>query len=197
MKYFQEITLLRDARIGLYDFWQKAFQQTHIALADNKNDDGTSAIGVSFPEYDAAEYSLGTKLRLFAEDEASLEKLQIEKWLRRLRDYVQVGSILPVPEQVKGHACFRQVKPKGSREKLARRRSKRTGESIEQALSHFSGYQEERSRLPYIHMRSETNGHRFRLFIEKVCMTEPRRGAFSCYGLGGRSPDKLATVPCF
>ena len=192
MKYFQEVALLRDARIDLYDFWQIAFQQIHIALADNKNDDGGSSVGVSFPEYDAGAYLLGTKLRLFAHSSEELEKLQCERWLQRLQDYLHISNIRDVPDHVDGYACFRQLKPKGSLEKQARRRAKRKGETLQQALAHFENYQEERSKLPYIHMTSLSNGHRFRLFIDKFIVESSHTGTFNCYGL-----SRQATVPLF
>lgn len=192
MKYFIGIALLPNLEIPLHFLWEKTFQQLHIALADNKKADGTSAIGVAFPEYDEAEFSLGTKLRLFAESANDLEQFDCEIWLSRLSDYVSVGEITSVPDHVEGYACFKHVKVKGSKEKLARRRAKRNGESYEEALRHFGDYQQERSRLPFIHMRSETNGQRFRLFIEKQGKSESISEGFSCYGLSDRS-----TVPMF
>jgi len=197
MKCYQEVSLRRDARIALCDFWEWAFQQIHLALVENKAGESESAIGVSFPEYDESEYSLGTRLRLFAADEQTLKQLQCAKWLNRLSGYVHLGGIRDVPENVEGHVCFKQVKPRGSKENLARRRAKRKGESFEQALAHFEGYQIERSRLPYINMHSETNGHRFRLFVEKESAEQARTGTFNCYGLSSRDPDKQASVPWF
>jgi CRISPR-associated endonuclease Csy4 len=159
---------------------------------ENKTGDNMSAIGVSFPEYDADKYHLGTKLRLLAEDEKLLEQLQCEKWLNRLGDYVQVGPIKPVPDKPKGYACFKHIKLKGNKAKLARRRAKRNGETLQQALSHFENYEEPRSRLPYINITSQTNRQRFRLFVEKQEMQGPKTGLFSCYGLSHSS-----TVPLF
>ncbi|MDY0184849.1 MAG: type I-F CRISPR-associated endoribonuclease Cas6/Csy4 [Desulfuromonadaceae bacterium] len=198
MKYYQDVTLLRDARIDLYDFWQKLYQQIHIALAENKNGDSTSSIGVSFPEYNAAEFSLGIKLRLFAEGVDALEKFKCEQWLSRLIDYVHIGKIMPVPETVQGYACFRQVKTKGSNEKLARRRAKRLGINYADALAYFKDTntrktsENKHSKLPYIHMHSETNGHQFRLFIDLKIEDQEKPGTFSCYGLSNAS-----TVPMF
>jgi CRISPR-associated endonuclease Csy4 len=192
MRYYQEISLLHRANIGLYDFWQKLYQQTHLALVENKDEAEKSAIGVSFPEYDAGQFLLGTKLRLFAPERSALEQLGCEKWLSRLKDYLQCGEIKSVPETVAGQACFRQVKPKGSKEKLARRRAKRHGGTFEQALVYFDSYEEEHSRLPYINMGSQTNGKHFRLFIEKQEKAVPQAGVFSCYGL-----SRDATVPLF
>jgi len=192
MNYYQEISLLRDAEVSTNFLWQKLYPQIHLALVENKCGEHDSAIGVAFPEYDADEFLLGTKLRLFAETEPELDKLNLESWLNRLSDYVQLGAIRAVPDQVLGYASFRQIKPKGSREKLARRRAKRSGESFEQALAYFESYEEERSRLPFIHMKSESNGQHFQLFIEKQVGEQPQKGLYSSYGLSGTS-----TVPMF
>jgi len=192
MKYYQDISLLHNADIELCFFWEKLYQQIHLALVENKSADNVSAVGVAFPEYDADEYSVGTKLRLFAGDDRALEQMQCEKWLNRLSDYVHLSRIKPVPEKLAGHACFKHIKLKGSKENLARRRAKRKGETFEQALAHFETYEAERSRLPFINMHSETTGQRFRLFIERQVMEQPQTGFYSCYGLSSK-----ATVPMF
>lgn len=192
MNFYQEITLLPQVEIGLYFIWQKLYQQIHLALVENKVNEYASAIGVSFPEYDATQFMLGCTLRLFAPEKPVLEKLQCEKWLSRLKDYLQCGRIEQVPEVVTGYACFVQAKTRGSKEKLARRRAKRHGETLERALAHYDAYEEERSRLPYINMGSQTNGSHFRLFIEKQAKAQPQAGVFSCYGL-----SRTTTVPLF
>ncbi|WP_321368810.1 type I-F CRISPR-associated endoribonuclease Cas6/Csy4 [uncultured Desulfuromusa sp.] len=192
MKYFTELTLLPSLEIPLHFIWQKLYQQIHLVLAENKIAENSSKVGVSFPEYNADEFLLGTKLRLFAADEQTLRALQCEKWLERLRDYVHVNGIKPVPENVTEYACFRHIKMKGSKEKLARRRAKRKKETIQQALAYFADYKEPQSKLPYINMVSQTNGQHFRLFIEKQSVAQPQSGYFSCYGL-----SHTVTVPLF
>lgn len=192
MNYYQEIILLPQEDIDLYFIWHKIFQQIHIALADKKSAEDKSFIGAGFPEYHAETYCLGRKLRLFAPDEKLLEQMQIEKWLNRLKDYISLSPIYPVPAKLTGHVCFKSIKLKGSKNKLARRRAKRKGESLEQALAHYDGYKEQYSKLPYINMISQTNGNRFRLFIEKKEMDQPQTGLFSCYGL-----SNTTTVPLF
>jgi len=192
MEYYREISLLPNADIALNFIWKKLYQQIHLALAENKIAENASRVGISFPEYNANEFLLGTKLRLFAADEQTLKDLQCEKWLERLLDYVHVSGIKPVPENVTEYACFRHIKMKGSKEKLARRRAKRKGETMQQALAHFADYKEPQSKLPYINMISQTNGQHFRLFIEKQSMTQPQSGYFSCYGL-----SHTVTVPLF
>ena len=192
MNFYQEITLLPQAEISPYFIWQKLYQQIHLALVENKITDKTSAVGVAFPEYNADKYSLGTKLRMFAEDAKSLEQMHFEKWFNRLSDYVHLSHIKPVPEKLAGYACFKHIKLKGNKEKLARRRAKRKGETFQQALLHYENFEEGRSNLPYINMTSQTNGQRFRLFIEKQAMEQPQTGLYSCYGL-----SNTTTVPLF
>lgn len=192
MKYYREISLLPNADIALYFIWQKLFQQIHLALVENKSADKASAIGVAFPGYNAVKFALGTKLRLFAENEQLLTQMQCEKWLNRLSDYVHLSSIKPVPEKVSDHACFMHIKLKGNKEKLARRRAKRKGETLQEALTHFANYKEPQSKLPFINITSLTNGQKFRLVIEKQTKEQPLAGSFSCYGL-----SNTTTVPLF
>ena len=113
MNFYQEITLLPQAEISSYFIWQKLYQQIHLALVENKIDENVSAIGVSFPEYDAGQYLLGTKLRLFAQGKSALEQLQCERWLSRLKDYLQCGEITPVPEAVTGAGLLLAGKTQG------------------------------------------------------------------------------------
>jgi CRISPR-associated endonuclease Csy4 len=192
MKYYQELTLRPQENDDLYFIWQKLYQQIHLALVENKVAENASAIGVSLPGYNENQFCLGAKLRLFAQDENVLEQMHCEKWLNRLKDYVHLSGIKPVPEKLTEHACFKHIKLKGNKEKLARRRAKRNGETIRQALSHFEDFEEQRSKLPYINMISQTNGQRFRLFIEKQEMQQPKTGLYSCYGLSNST-----TVPLF
>lgn len=192
MKFYLEIAIKPQPEIPLYFLWEKVSQQIHLALVEIKDVNDKVPVGLSFPEYDACQFQLGCKMRLFAEEKEDLEKLAINKWLSRFRDYVHMKPIEPVREKPKGYACFRQVRLKGNREKLARRRAKRKGESFEQALTYYANYEEQQSKLPYINMKSLTNGHRFRLFIEKRVMEQPKTGLFSCYGL-----SNTTTVPLF
>lgn len=192
MGYYQEIILTPPADINIYFLWQKVSQQVHLALVGIKDLDDKVPVGISFPQYDAGQFQLGCKMYLFAEKKEDLEKINAEKWLNRLSDYVQVNAIEPVPQQVKGYACFKHVKLKGNKEKLARRRAKRKGETFEQALGYYANYEEEQSKLPFINMISQTNGEHFRIYIEKQNCDEPYEGTFSCYGLSNKS-----TVPLF
>ena len=96
-------------------------------------------IGVSFPEYVIGEkYSvLGGKLRLFAQDEATLAQFDAAKWLSRLSDYVHCTSIRPLPERLTGYAIYQREQPKTNKERLARRYAKRHNIDYDTALLHY------------------------------------------------------------
>jgi CRISPR-associated endonuclease Csy4 len=195
MQHYQEITLLPNDEIGHYFLWSKIYQQIHFALvklAAGKE----SAVGVSFPEYSKSQPRLGRKARLFAEDVATLNALNITEWLNRLSDYCHISSVKSVPDNTQYvHVIRKQCVT--SPERLARRRAKRKGESYEQALSHYEGLKVKGSHLPFIEMRSEStqNGsdkNRFRLLVDQHVVAKSQSGVFSCYGL-----SKTATVPWF
>ena len=105
MKYYQELTILPDPEISNYFIWSRLFTQLHIALADIKNQHGIDSIGVSFPEYyfdeNGKSSRLGSKLRIFAPNLETLEKLDLNNWLDRLTDYVHIKSIKEVGNQAK------------------------------------------------------------------------------------------------
>lgn len=192
MKFYQEISLLPNADIGVYFIWKNLYRQIHLSLVNNKASKNQSAIGAAFPEYNADKYSIGTKLRLFADNKDTLEQMQCDKWLTGLSDYVCLSPIKPVPDKLAGHACFRHIKLKGNKEKLARRRAMRKGETFQEALFHYTNYEEQQSKLPFINITSRTNGQSFRLFIEMQKMAQPQTGFYSCYGF-----SKTSTVPLF
>ena len=99
MNYYQEVTLLPDVEIPLGFIWQNVFQQVHIALVENKVGPNQSAVGVGFPDYKQTSFPLGSKLRLFANEQAQLESLAIGNWLTRFEDYTHVKAIKPVPAE--------------------------------------------------------------------------------------------------
>ena len=93
MKYYQDITLLPDAEVSLGFIWEKVYQQIHLMLVEHKLDTNVSEVGLSFPAYGEKAFPLGRQLRLLAESEASLSRLNVEKWLRRLaRSWCKTGS---------------------------------------------------------------------------------------------------------
>lgn len=192
MKYYIEITLLPGVDIGLYFLWEKVFQQIHFGLVNMGNDNHTVPVGLSIPEYNDEKYHLGTKLRLFAQNEENLEKLNTRRLLSGYLDYVHLTRIRTVPEKVETYACYKRQQPKSNIERLARRKARREGLPVQEALSQISAFQEKRVKTPYVNAKSISTGHRFKLFIQKQKSSSLINEGFSCYGLSPKS-----TVPEF
>ncbi len=191
MKHYIELTLLPNSEIPIYFIWEKLYQQLHLALVEVQDDNGQVAIGVSFPGYDGKGYQLGCKLRLFAKTKQELKQLNLGKWLARLTDYVHITSIKDVPDGC-GFGLFKRVQPKSSTARLARRKAKREGISVEQAMAKLAGHKEQTSKLPFVHIRSLNSDKRYRLMICYSATYQSNAGTFSTYGLSPTS-----TVPVF
>lgn len=195
MKFYLEITLLPNIEedIPIYFLWEKVYQQMHLAFVEMKDANDKIPIGVSFPNYDANQYQLGCKLRLFALSENALEALNLDKWLSRLSDYVHITSIKSVPESIQGYAYFKRPRIENNNAKLARRRAKRRGSSYEEALSHYEDRQEKECTAPFIYINSLNSKQRFPLLIQKLeTNNSDTREGFSTYGLSSKS-----SVPLF
>jgi len=196
MLYYQEITLIEQEEIATYFIWSKLYAQFHLALVEVKNHNDKSNIGVSFPEYRFNEEKgigfLGTKLRLFANSDNELHNLNINSWLARLSDYLHITSIREVPtHKITGHATFSRKQVKTNADRLARHRVKRGDIDFDEAVKRYQNVVT-MSNLPFIQLKSLTNQHPFRLFIQKENKIDAENGGFNSYGL---SVD--ATVPDF
>lgn len=193
MNYYIEITLRPDAEVGLGFIWQKVYQQIHLALVEVKDTDEKVNIGVSFPKYKSKTFPLGDAMRLFSKTPDDLMALELNKWLKRLLDYVLITDIQEVPKNIETYVCFSRKQPKMDFMKRVEKQAKRHGVSIEEALNHFKNYDKESMlSLPFVNMYSQTWKQPFPLFIEKkdssVCVLEK----FDTYGL-----SQKATVPWF
>lgn len=192
MNFYLEITLLPNPEIPLYFLWEKVYQQLHLAFVAIKEDkNGKVAVGVCFPNYDETNHHLGKKLRLFAETEELLRRFDADKWLDALSDYVHLTRIKPVPEKVEKHGCFYRIQLK-SQLNRAQRKARRKSISVEKALHYYDAYVEQRTKAPFIHLKSQSSDERFPLFIGYVEKEEASEKSFSCYGLSWQS-----TVPIF
>ncbi|WP_180164507.1 type I-F CRISPR-associated endoribonuclease Cas6/Csy4 [Acinetobacter sp. YH12049] len=200
MNYYIEVTLMENEKFSPYELWSQLYPQLHLALVEVKNADNKVNIGFSFPQYrfhqDKGVGFIGTKLRLFAESEADLKKLDIRKWLERLEDYVHITSIREVPSEIKGYAIYKRKQVKTNAQRLARHRVKRGDIGFDEALARYSNVVTT-TNLPYIEMKSlstsdQQSEKRFRLFIEKQSATKSENQVFSTYGL---SP--VSSVPEF
>ncbi|MQW91115.1 type I-F CRISPR-associated endoribonuclease Cas6/Csy4 [Acinetobacter wanghuae] len=204
MKFYQEITLIDQAEISPYFIWSKLYTQLHIALAEIKDESDKVSIGVSFPQYifeekvdnQKAKINLGRKLRLFAQSEDDLKKLDIRRWLERLEDYVHITSIREVPSDIKGYAIYKRKQVKTNAQRLARHRVKRGDIGFDEALARYN-IVVTITNLPYVEMKSlstsdQQSEKRFKLFIEKQPAEKSGTQVFSTYGL-----SSVSSIPEF
>ncbi|KZN29812.1 hypothetical protein N474_16530 [Pseudoalteromonas luteoviolacea CPMOR-2] len=212
MNYYQEITLLPDAEIPLGFIWQNVFQQVHIALVENKVGPHQSEIAVGFPEYGQNGFPLGSKLRLFAKNQAQLEKLNINKWLTRLEDYSHVKAIKSVPKEATWVSFSRQHIKSPERieremQKKAELWSAKSGKSLEECLLALEKSKPDiHSKLPFIYLHSQQTKARkpdknskFPMFIKKQEVDTLYQGLFDCYGLNSKrnKDNDIGCVPHF
>jgi len=192
MKSYLEITLLPNPEVGVNFLWSKVFQQIHLGLVEMQDDQGRVPIGLSFPEYVIGDkYSLlGSKLRLFANDEAMLKQFDAVKWLARLSDYVHSTSIRPVPEKIIGYTIYQREQPKTNPERLARRYARRLAErekraevdaDYETALTQYSKRHRQTINSPFIQLKSLSSDNNFCLWVKKIPVdAQSSTTQFSC-----------------
>ena len=194
MNYYIQISLLPNFESNLFHLSSKVFQQIHLGLVEMQDDQKRVPIGISFPEYVIGEkYNiLGGKLRLFAPDETTLARFNAPKWLSRLSDYVHCTGIRNVPEKLKGYATYQREQPKTSKERLARRFASRHHVDYDTALRRYIGMEYKLISIPFIHLKSLSNGKTFCLWIRKKAAAESSGEIFSSYGL-----STSTTVPEF
>ena len=204
MKFYLEITLLPNPEVGVNFLWSKVFQQIHLGLVEIQDDQGQVLIGLSFPEYVIGDkYSLlGSKLRLFANDEAKLNQFDAVKWLARLSDYVHCTSVRPVPEKLIGYAIYQREQPKTNPERLARRYARRLAErekraevdaDYETALTRYSKRHRQTINSPFIQLKSLSSDNNFCIWVKKVPVdAQSSTTKFISYGL-----SSISTLPEF
>ena len=214
MRCYQEITLIPNADINRHFLWSKTFQQIHLGLVEMQDAQKRVPIGLSFPEYKMGEKFgiLGSKLRLFAADEAALTRFDVASRLSRLSDYVHCTGIRPVPSTVKGYAVYQREQPKTGRERLARRYAKRhnldyetafngkvelcakhdNATECERMLMSYSEMPHKTITTPFIRLKSLSSGNTFCLWIKKKEIENSMNGIFTTYGL-----SSAASVPEF
>ena len=205
MKFYIELTVINSTDISFSTAWTTLYTQLHLAFVGMQDANAQVPVGVSFPEYKVGESKgkklilLGSKLRIFAQDEATLTKLNLPKWLARLEDYVHIKSIKPVPENVQNHLFVSRYRPKSNIELVARRIVKRKQITLDLAIAYLNtvdetkqlkGYVQDWEPFPYIQLKSLSGKQDFSLCIKQQTVYEIKDGVFSTYGLSSQS-----TVP--
>lgn len=197
-KKYIELMLLPDDEISLQLLWKRVFAQVHWALSTFGNaNNGRITLGVSFPQYNFADVSLGHRLRIFALVAEDLHGLKLPHLLRDIQDYVHFSDIKDVPKNC-GYVSFNRAvrRTAGCKSKLARRQVKRAqlkgiDISHEDALANYSDFTE-KTQYPYINLVSNSSGMLFPLAIKSTPQITAKEGDFNSFGL-----SNSATVPAF
>ena len=188
--HYIDITLLPDPEFSHTHLLSALMAKLHRALVQR----GRGDAGVSFPQHVGAPLSrrtLGAVLRLHGQPEA-LQELMTQDWLRGMRDHVRIGELATVPDGVQ-HRIVQRRQFHTNAERLRRRRMRRKGETAQQAAAAIPDSVEQRPDLPFVHMRSESTGQSFYLFIEHgPLLGAALQGDFNSYGL-----SRNASVPWF
>ena len=187
MMFYQEITILPSNEVSETFILSKTYQQIHIGFAEQKKDDEYNIYGISFPEYSIkSNYtSIGKKIRVFANDEVSLNNLGLSKLLSRLNDYVHITKIRRTPDKIKGYAIYKRFRKKDSISKI-RRNADYNKISYKEARKRLSG-SKQKCNIPYIQLKSCTNSNKFSLFVQKVKTDTVIDWKFNFYGLSNTS----------
>lgn len=205
MKYYQEVTLIDDKK-SLYEVWSDVYKQIHIALADLANNHSIHSVGISFPNYRYEEKErrtkegesnieafgmLGNKLRIFAPSSDELVKLQLNKWLKELEDYVEISFIEEIGDKTTSYVSVHRYRFKPVKVQ-AQTLAKKLGISLDDAMATVAKRKPEKP-LPYITLISETNKSPYPLKVLQQPADEPKPGTFNTYGMNGMRNN--ATVP--
>lgn len=190
---YQEITIIPAPEIPVTAVWEKLMPQLHIGLTDVYNQKQIDRIGICFPRYQMGlqrqHNGLGNKLRLIAPDRETLEALNIEQQLERLKDYVHIKSIAPVPENTYPVTVrryrFRPI------EIQAKSLAERYGIEFERAMEHCLTYRKREIFPPFIKIKSYSSGNPFPLVILQENALVENNGVYTTYGLSKQG----STVP--
>jgi CRISPR-associated endonuclease Csy4 len=189
LDHYLDIRIRPDENFSAGQLMGVLFGKLHRALAERQAID----IAVCFPQHRSTGASpfIGETLRLLS-GQVQLQALMASAWLVGVRDHIEVGDILPVPAMVQ-HRVVRRVQTQSNPERLQRRYAQRHNMSVEAAAQLITADHAKCCDLPFVSIRSQSTGQRFRLFIEHGALSEqPIQGAFNTYGL-----SSVATVPWF
>ncbi|MFA7108485.1 MAG: type I-F CRISPR-associated endoribonuclease Cas6/Csy4 [Sphaerochaetaceae bacterium] len=190
MKYYLELTILPSSEINGNFLLSKVFQKIHFLFVNQKEEDGLSNVGISFPEYNKESLGLGSKIRFFAETSERLEALKLKEVLGIFKDYIYITKVRTVPNQTK-YCCFSRKQKKTGIFALAKRKAKRKEIEFERALKDYQSFEPDLLKLPFVNMLSSSSNQQYKLFIQKK-ESEEVGGKFNTYGLSFHS-----TVPDF
>ena len=183
MEYYLDIHLLPDPEFNEQDLLNALFAKFHRAM----NNVAQGQVAVSFPK---VAKRLGDTLRLHGSKNA-LDVLMAENWLQGMKDYCLCSVITATPA-VCQYRTVRRVQAKSAYNK--RKRSVIKGWlTAEEAEKRIPDSQQRKLNLPYLEMKSLSNGNRMRGYVEHGHLqAQPQQGTLNSYGLSNK-----ATIPWF
>lgn len=185
--HYIDLRVVPDPETSAAQLLGALFNRLHLALVQQR----LGSLGASFPGYSQNPRTLGNVLRLHA-GETVLRDFMQSDWLKGLRDHVRMTEVAAVPVGAL-HRTVQRRQFKTNVGRLRRRRMRRKDESFEQASSAIPESVERRPNLPYLHLRSQSTGQSFCLFVVLGSPSpDPSSGTFNAYGF---SND--ATIPWF
>lgn len=184
MDYYLDIQIEPDLEITAPALLNNLFAKFHRVMAQTCK----GQVAVSFPKYDRV---LGDVLRLHGSKPA-IELLMEQPWLKGLRDYIQVGDVLPVPSDLIGYRTVSRVQKKSSQN--LRKRSIAKGWLTEEEARHkIPDTKQSPLDLPYLQLQSLSNKNVLRIYVKHGVITQQAvSGEYSSYGFSSQ-----ATIPWF
>jgi len=188
MDHYLDIKILPDPEFPPAMLVNALFTKLHRVLVQLQS----KQIGISFPNVDQSKPFLGNVLRIHGTSSV-LQNLLAQHWLKGMNDHLEVKAINAVPVDTP-HCRVRRVQIKSNAERLRRRYRKRhEGVTELDALAMIPDTVEKQLSLPYLQLKSDSTGQRFRLFIvHSPPQQQPVAGEFNRYGLSAK-----ATIPWF
>lgn len=187
MDHYLDLELLPDPEFPATQLMSALFAKLHRGRHDLRRND----VGISFPHVERTAHGLGSRLRLHGSAEA-LDRLMALNWLSGMRDHLSIGELAPVPPQVQWR-CVSRVQVDSNPERARRRLIKRQGISEAEARQRIPDSAAQRCHLPFVTLRSHSNGQSFRLFVSHgPLLAGPQLGTFGSYGL-----SSTASIPWF
>lgn len=183
MEYYIDIQLLPDPEFSEQSLLNALFAKFHRTM----NQVVPGQIGISFPKVGKR---LGDTLRLHG-SQAALGQLMESNWLQGMKDYCQCTELLTVPDDCQ-YRTVRRVQAKSAHNK--RKRSVAKGWlTVEEAEKRIPESQQRKLNLPYLEVKSLSNGNRMRVYVDHgKPQTVAQTGKLNSYGLSAE-----ATVPWF
>ena len=183
MDYYIDIKVLPDPEFKETVLLNALFSKLHRALGQVTE----GRVGVSFPD---CKKFLGDRIRLHG-TQADLTKLMDANWLQGLRDYSHQTEIKKIPDKV-SYKIVRRIQAKSVHNK--RKRSVAKGWLTEtEAIQKIPDTQQKMLRLPFLQIKSLSNGNAMRIYVEHSKDLEGAvAGTFTSYGF-----SSTATVPWF